>query len=283
MKLGDWTFRTFRDGDFRLDGGAMFGVVPQTMWAKHHKPDEKNRIDMTLRCLLAETRDRRILVDTGIGDRWDDKFKGILALDRRPNQLVQELETAGVTAESVTDVIQTHLHFDHCGGTVSERDGVLSPTFPNARHWIQEKHWRWACSPTERDRASFRIDDFKALEDNNQIEFIDGNVEILPEVRVHQINGHTPGQQMVEFHTSGGVVVFCGDLLPLASQIRVPWIMGYDLNPLLTLQGKKEFLSRAVEDQYTLVFEHDIDIEACEVEFDGKGFKQGRTFKLADD
>ena len=282
MKLGEWTFRTFRDGEFKLDGGAMFGVVPRNLWQTHHQPDEQNRIDMTLRCLLAENGTRRVLVDTGIGDRWDEKFRGILALERREGQLLGELEAAGVTADSITDVVLTHLHFDHAGGTFVQDGDRLKPAFPEARHWVQAKHWRWANSPSERDRASFRPEDFRLLEDAGLLDLVDGTLEILPEVRVHQVNGHTPGQQLVEFHTSGGTLVFVADLFPLASQIRIPWIMGYDLNPLLTLQEKKEFLSRAVEDQYTLVFEHDIDVEACEVVFENGGFRMGRTFALSE-
>jgi len=273
MQLGDWTFRAFTDGDFRLDGGAMFGVVPRVMWERHHPPDDLNRIAMTLRCLLAEHGDRRVLVDTGIGDRWEDKHREIFAIERGQGHLVGELAAAGVSADSITDVVLTHLHFDHCGGTLRAVDDRLEPMFPNAKHWVQDKHWRWAHQPTDRDKASFRIDDFHPLEAGGLLELVDGPREIIPGVKVTPVNGHTTGQQLVEFDTGAGVVVYCADLIPLASQINVPWIMGYDLNPLLTLEEKRRFLSRAAEDDYLLIFEHDAAHECARVAFEDGKFK----------
>ncbi|MCB1183188.1 MBL fold metallo-hydrolase [bacterium] len=281
MQLGDWNFRAVHDGRFKLDGGAMFGVVPKIFWEKQHPADEMNRIDLDLRCLLVDHGDRRILVDTGMGDRWTEKQLKIYGLVRRPNQLVAELAEAGVTRESITDVVLTHLHFDHCGGTLQERDGELRPVFPNARHWVQKRHWEWSQGPSERDRASFRPEDFAALAEHGQLQLVDGPGEIMPGVRVTTISGHTPGQQMVEFHTGAGTVVFVGDLLPFLSQVHIPWIMGFDLNPLLTVTEKKQFLTRAVEDGYILVFEHDTMHEAATVTFaDGK-FQPDRVFTLA--
>lgn len=282
MNLGDWTFRAFHDGRFKLDGGAMFGVVPKIFWQKQHPADELNRIGLDLRCLLVDSGDRRILVDTGMGDRWPEKQLGIFGLDRRPNQLVAELAEAGITRESITDVVLTHLHFDHCGGTLREVEGQLRPIFANARHWIQKRHWEWASSPSERDRASFRKEDFLALVEHGQLQQIDGAAEIIPGVRVTPISGHTPGQQIVEFHTGQGVVVFVADLLPFLSQVHVPWIMGFDLNPLLTVTEKKQFLTRAVEDRYILVFEHDLANEAATVKFENGKFQPDQVFTLAD-
>jgi glyoxylase-like metal-dependent hydrolase (beta-lactamase superfamily II) len=280
MKLGDWHFRTFHDGRFKLDGGSMFGVVPKVMWEKQHPADQYNRIDLDLRCLLADHSDRRILVDTGMGDRWDAKKVGVFGLERRPNQLVAELAEAGITADSVTDVILTHLHFDHAGGTLREVDGQLQPVFARARHWVQKRHWNWAASPSERDRGSFRTEDFAGLKETGQLELIEGNREIIPGVRVTTIDGHTPGQQMVEFHTGEKTLVYCGDLLPFQSQVHIPWVMGFDLNPLLTVSEKKQFLSRAAEDGYILVFEHDTVNEAATVVFEEGKFKPLSTFTL---
>ncbi len=268
MQLGDWKFSSFSDGQFKLDGGSMFGVVPRTMWEKHHPADEKNRIDIALRCLLVEHGDRKILIDTGIGDRWDEKFSKLYAVERSAGQLVGELSAAGITATSITDVILTHLHFDHCGGTFGVNQ---DPIFPNAKHWIQQRHWKWALSPTERDQASFRQEDFHKLEELGVLELVDGVQEIIPGVICRPVSGHTPGQQVVEFTTGAGNVAFMGDLVPLASQIRVPWIMGYDLNPLLTMEEKKDHLSRAALNNTIMVFEHDPLIEAATIEFvDGK-------------
>jgi glyoxylase-like metal-dependent hydrolase (beta-lactamase superfamily II) len=282
MKIGDWTFRAFHDGRFKLDGGAMFGVVPKIFWQKQHPADEMNRIDLDLRCLLADGPEgRRILVDTGMGDRWDEKKTGVFALERRPNQLVAELAEEGITRESITDVVLTHLHFDHAGGAVRLLDGQLAATFPEARYWVQKRQWEWAGRPSERDRASFRTEDFAPLQEAGRLELVDGPGEILPGVRVTPINGHTPGQQMVEFHTGAGVLVFCGDLIPYLSQVHVPWIMGFDLNPLLTVSEKKQFLTRAAEDGYVLVFEHDTVHEAATVRFEDGRFVPGDVFTLA--
>jgi glyoxylase-like metal-dependent hydrolase (beta-lactamase superfamily II) len=282
MKIGDWTFRAFHDGRFKLDGGAMFGVVPKIFWQKQHPADEMNRIDLDLRCLLADGPEgRRILVDTGMGDRWDEKKTGVFALERRPNQLVAELAEEGITRESITDVVLTHLHFDHAGGAVRLLDGQLAATFPEARYWVQKRQWEWAGRPSERDRASFRTEDFAPLQEAGRLELVDGPGEILPGVRVTPINGHTPGQQMVEFHTGAGVLVFCGDLIPYLSQVHVPWIMGFDLNPLLTVTEKKQFLTRAAEDGYVLVFEHDTVHEAATVRFEDGRFVPGDVFTLA--
>lgn len=282
MKLGEWRFRAFQDGRFKLDGGAMFGVVPKVFWQEHHPADEHNRIQLVLRCLLAEHGDRRILVDTGIGDRWEDKKKGIFAIERRPNQLVAELAEAGLTRDSITDVVLTHLHFDHAGGALRTVDGDPAPVFPAARHWVQQRHWDWAQSPSERDQASFRAEDFQALSELGRLQLVDGAAEIMPGVRVSPVNGHTPGQQMVEFDTGNGTVVYCGDLIPFVSQLHVPWIMGFDLNPLLTVTEKTQFLTRAAEEGFVLVFEHDPRFEAATVKFADGRFQPDEIFELAD-
>lgn len=282
MKLAGWSFRAFHDGRFKLDGGAMFGVVPKVLWEQKHPADERNRIDLDLRCLLAETQDRRILVDTGMGDRWPAKQKDMFSLERRPNQLVAELAEAGITRESITDVVLTHLHFDHAGGALRQGDGGLEPVFPAARHWVQKRHWDWADHPSERDQASFRSEDFMVLKEKGNLQLVEGAAEIMPEVRVTPISGHSPGQQMVEFVTPEGRLAYVGDLIPYLSQVHVPWIMGYDLNPLLTVTEKKQFLTRAVEDRIVLVFEHDPRHEAATVKYEGGRFMPAEVFTLAE-
>lgn len=282
MRLGDWRFSAFHDGRFKLDGGAMFGVVPKVFWEREHPADASNRIDLDLRCLLAECGERRVLVDVGMGDRWGEKQLGVFAIERRPRQLTAELAEAGITRESITDVVLTHLHFDHAGGALRAGDGgALEPVFPNARHWVQKRHWDWAHDPSERDRASFRREDFDLLEAAGRLQLVDGATEIMPGVRVTPVNGHTTGQQVVEFHTGQGVVAFVGDLVPFLSQLHVPWIMGFDLNPLLTVAEKKKFLTRAVEDGYILVFEHDPRFEAATVRFVDGRFQPDQVFTLA--
>ena len=280
MKLGDWHFRAFHDGQFKLDGGAMFGIVPKVMWEKHHPADEKNRIDLDLRCMMADHEDRRILVDTGMGDRWNEKMTGVFGLKRRPNHLVAELAESGIIRESITDVVLTHLHFDHAGGVFREGEDGLEPVFPNATHWVQKRQWDWARDPSQRDKASFRTDDFLGLLESGKLELVEGRKEIIPGVTVSPVNGHSPGQQIVEFNTGEKVVVFCGDLIPFRSQVHVPWIMGFDLNPLLTVTEKNQFLTRAADGGFILVFEHDMLNEAAIVDFHEGKFRAVSTFTL---
>ncbi len=282
MKLGDWTFRVISDGEFRLDGGAMFGIVPRVLWEKEKPADALHRIPLALNCLLAEKGDRRILVDVGIGDRWDARQREIYGMDRRPGQLITRLQDLGVPAESVTDVILTHLHFDHAGGALHDLAHRMEPAFPRATWWLQRQQWEWAQRPSERDRGSFRPEDFGALADTGRLELLDGAVEPLPEVRVLPLGGHTPGMQAVEFHTTGGVVAFLADLVPFAANVHIPWVAAYDLNPLLSVREKRQFLSRAVEDDFLLVLQHDTVHDACRVAFDGKRFRVRETLTLVE-
>ena len=271
MQLGDWTFKIFSDGFFRLDGGASFGIVPKPRWEKRIPADDRNRIPVALRCLLAEGHGHRVLIDTGIGDRWDAKQRDIYGMNRRAGQLLTELEAAGIGRDSITDVVLTHLHFDHAGGNCLDLSDGMVPAFSAARWWVQRQHWDWAHNPSERDRASFRPDDFDVLADTGRLELVDGHVEILPELRVAPAGGHTPGMQVPEFHTSEGTLVFLADLIPTAANVHLPWVSGFDLNPLLSLSEKRSLLSRAVEDDYLLVFQHDPVHETCRV-----CFREGR-------
>jgi glyoxylase-like metal-dependent hydrolase (beta-lactamase superfamily II) len=281
MQLGDWTFKTFSDGFFRLDGGASFGIVPKPLWEQQSPADDRNRIRVALRCLLAEGQGRRILVDTGIGDRWDAKQRDIFGMERRAGQLLTELDTAGIARESITDVVLTHLHFDHVGGACLDLADGMTPAFPEARWWVQRTQWDWAHDPSERDRASFRTEDFEALAEGGRLELLEGHAEILPEVRVTPVGGHTPGMQLVEFHTAGGTLVFLADLIPSKAHVHLPWVAGFDLNPLLSLSEKRQLLSRAAEDDYLLVLQHDPDHEACRVAFEGGRFEARWTGDLA--
>lgn len=271
MQLGDWTFKIFSDGFFRLDGGASFGIVPKTRWEQRIPADDRNRIRVALRCLLAEGHGHRVLIDTGIGDRWDAKQRDIYGMDRRAGQLLTELDAAGIARDSITDVVLTHLHFDHAGGNCLDLADGMTPAFPEATWWVQRQHWDWAHNPSDRDRTSFRPDDFDVLADTGRLELVDGHVEILPELRVAPTAGHTPGMQIPEFHTTDGTLVFLADLIPTVAHVHLPWVAGFDLNPLLSLAEKRSLLSRAVEDDYLLVFQHDPEHETCRV-----GFREGR-------
>jgi len=280
MRLGDWTFKIFSDGRFRLDGGATFGIVPKPLWEKQIPADALNRVPVALRCLLAERGDRRVLVDTGIGDRWDARQREIYGMERRAGQLLTELDAAGIRRDSITDVVLTHLHFDHAGGACLDLASGMAPAFPQARWWLQRQHWDWAHNPSERDRASFRPDDFAALALGGRLELVEGHVEILPGLRVSPVSGHTPGMQIPEFHTGEGTLVFLADLIPSLAHVHLPWVAGWDLNPLLTLSEKRQLLSRAVEDDYLFVFQHDPDHEACRVEFANGRFRARAVYRI---
>lgn len=282
MRLGDWTFTLLSDGGFRLDGGASFGIVPKPLWEKKIAADSRNRVPVALRCLLAEGQGRRILVDTGIGDRWDAKQRDIYGMERRAGQLLTELESAGIDRQSITDVVLTHLHFDHAGGACLDRAGGMAPAFTEARWWVQRQQWDWAQNPSERDRVSFRPEDFEVLADTGRLELVDGPQEILPGLRLQPVHGHTPGMQVPEFHTGGGVLVFLADLIPTVAHLHLPWIAGFDLNPLLSLSEKRQLLSRSVEDDHLLVFQHDPQHEACRVTFRDGRFQARRAGSFAE-
>ena len=279
MQLGTWTFKLFSDGLIRLDGGAMFGVVPRPLWEKQVTPDGRNRVPLALRCLLAEGHGRRVLIDTGMGDRWDARQRDIYGMARRAGELLSQLDEAGIERSSITDVVLTHLHFDHAGGACLDSDGLV-PTFGEATYWVQRQQWDWARNPSDRDAVSFRAEDFEALESSGRLELVDGHVEILPGMRVTPVSGHTPGQQIVEFHTGDGTLVFMADFIPFLSHLHLPWIAGFDLNPLLAISEKRQFLSRAAADRYTLVFQHDAEHEACRVEFADGRFRAAEVFTL---
>jgi glyoxylase-like metal-dependent hydrolase (beta-lactamase superfamily II) len=277
MQLGHWTFKLLDDGQVGFDGGAMFGVVPKPLWQRKIAADDRNRIPIALRCLYAEGGGRRILIDTGVGDRWDAKQRDIYGMTRRAGELLTQLDEAGIARDSITDVVLTHLHFDHAGGACLDADGLV-PTFPNATYWLQRQQWDWAHHPSERDRGSYRPEDFEPLQAAGCLKLVDGQSEILTGVRVIPVSGHTPGQQIVEFHTDEGVLVFLADFIPTLAHVHLPWIAGFDLNPLLTLSEKREFLSRAVAERYMLVFQHDVAHEACRVEFVDDRFAPGAVF-----
>ena len=278
MKLGNKTISILEAGRFRLDGGAMFGVVPRVLWEKRKQPDDKNRIAMATNLLLIQYQDRNILVDTGIGTKYDDKFKKIYAVEDDPYNLTRALEKAGLTAEAITDVILTHLHFDHTGGsTTRNAKGAVVPTFPNARYYVQKSQYEWALNPSEKDRASFFPENYVPLYEAGQLELLDGDGELFPGIRVMTVTGHTPGQQMVRVEGEGQTVLFAADLIPLEPHLSIPWVMAYDLYPLETIREKKAILNRAVEENWIIVFEHDPEVLAGTVTRTEKGFALKET------
>lgn len=272
MKIGNYELTSIETGRFALDGGAMFGVVPWVFWSKSNPPDERMRITLAARCLLICGEGKMILVDAGNGSKWNDKFKDIYRLDNSHFALEESLAKAGVKPEEITDVILTHLHFDHCGGSTKIVNGKLELTFPNATHYVQKSHWELSQNPTDRDRASFMNDDFQLLYEKGKLKFIDGEKEIFPGISVVVCNGHTMAQQLPKISDGKNTLLFCCDLIPTTSHIPFPYIMGYDLRPLVTMEEKKRIIPQAEKEGWILFFEHDPETIAVTLQKTEKGF-----------
>lgn len=259
MKSDEFEIHPIRDGYFYLDGGAMFGIVPKPVWQKTNNPDYLNRIRLSLTVLLIKIQGKYILVDTGIGNRYDEQFTEMYNIQKEDN-LPSKLERLGLKSDEINYVILTHLHFDHCGGNTIIKNGKLVPTFENAKYIVQAKAWEEALNPNERTRASYRSDDFVPLESFGNLTLVDGDCEVLPGVKVILTGGHTKGHQIVLIEHNNRTHVYFGDLIPTTTHIRLPFIMAYDLYPLETLQMKKKFLDEAVRNDWLCYFEHDPQI-----------------------
>jgi len=261
MTLGDVELLSLSDGFFRLDGGAMFGVVPKPLWERRAPADERNRIRLGLRPLVVRTAGTTVLIDAGVGDKMSAKEADIYGFDRS-RHLDHSLGEHGLTAADIDVVIATHLHFDHVGGFTSRDDGQLRPRFPNARYLIRRAEWQDATHTHERNRASYVADDFVPLEAAGVVEFIEQDGELLPGISVWCTGGHTRHHQLVRIDSGGRTAVFVADLIPTTAHLGEPWIMGYDLYPVDTLMYKKRFLAEAVAGEYVIFFEHDPAISA---------------------
>lgn len=257
MKLGAFEIYPVSDGRFRLDGGAMFGVVPKALWEKCCPADEFNRIPLSLTALLIRANGKNILVDTGLGPKEDEKFQRMFAVERTPT-ILESLKRLGLGPDDIHLVINTHLHFDHAGGnTIREGDGSIRSAFPKARYVIQYGEFEDAACANERTRASYRPDNFTPIEHINQWEFLHGDTELVPGVTAVVTAGHTRCHQSVKIESEGQVAFFLGDLIPTISHLPLPYIMGYDLFPIQTLETKRWVLDRAFEEKWLLLFEHD--------------------------
>ena len=256
MKLGAFDIQPVTDGRFRLDGGAMFGVVPKILWEKCCQPDEQNRISLGLNCLLIRAGRKNILVDTGLGDKEDAKFQEIFAVERIPT-LRDSLKMQGLTPEDIHMVVNTHLHFDHAGGNTVRENGAIVPTFPRAKYFVQGGEYENAARANERTRASYRRENFTPVAHVDQWEFMDGETELVPGVSVVVTEGHTRHHQSIKIESEGQIAFYLGDLIPTVSHLPLAYIMGYDLYPLQTLETKRWVLDRALSENWLLVFEHD--------------------------
>lgn len=264
MKFGDYEVQAIVDARFALDGGSMFGVVPRTLWERLAPPDERNRIALVSRLLYLEGHDRRILVDTGLGDKWDDRRRDIFAVETVDGGVLAALASRGVAPDEITDVVLTHLHFDHAAGTTRrDADGELRLTFPGARHHVQARHWEWAFHPTLKDAGSFRAEDFSELARGDQLRLVDGAAELFPDFHVVPLDGHTTAMQAIRVGPRGGDLLFCADLVPTSAHLRWPYIMGFDNAPLVTLAEKQRLLVRAAAEGTVIVFQHDPEVAAA--------------------
>jgi len=259
MNLGDFELTPLLDGYFRLDGGAMFGVVPKTLWQKRAQADERNRITMAMRPLLV--KDQRggplMIIDAGCGDKMDSKSADIYGFDRREN-LDVTMARAGVRAEDIDIVLASHLHFDHAGGfTTRDASGAVSPRFPNARYLVNAGEWEDAAHPHERNRASYFAENYVPLQEAGVLDLTADNQVVAPGIRVRRTGGHTRFHQTIYIESGGRTAVFAADLMPTTAHVDVPWIMAYDLYPMETLEFKRAFVAEAIEREYLVCFEHD--------------------------
>ena len=263
--LGDFRIHALETGTQRLDGGAMFGVVPKPLWERRIPADERNRIPLALRCLLVETRDELVLIETGLGNKESEKFIQIYGVDNvppagsdDPDRLHTAIRAAGHSPSEVTRVVNTHLHFDHAGGnTFRDAEGEIRLAFPGARHHVQRGEWEYAHHTNERTQASYLPYNFQPVADAGRFDFLDGECEVVPGVSVILTPGHTPYHQSVLVRSGDETACFLADVIPTMAHLPLPWIMGYDLEPLVTLESKRALLRRAVEERWLLVSVHD--------------------------
>ncbi len=279
MKIGKYNLYIIEGGYFGLDGGAMFGIIPRPLWEKTNPADDKNRIKLATRSLLLVSDTRKILIDTGMGKDWNTKMSEIYNVDQEIYSIDKSLENLGFTNSVITDVILTHLHFDHTGGSVIRENNKLIPTFPNAKYYIRKTNFDWACNPSEKDEGSFIIEKFYPLYEHGVVELIENENQFDDEISFIIVNGHTFGQQLVKVSDSSNTILFSGDLFPTTSHIRLPYLMGYDIQPLETIKEKENVLKKVFDENWKLFFEHDPFHALGTVKKTEKGFDIDEKFK----
>jgi glyoxylase-like metal-dependent hydrolase (beta-lactamase superfamily II) len=264
MQIGDYRVEIIPDTEFRLDGGAMFGVVPRNLWAQVCPPDDLNRIRMNMNCVFIDTGHEKVLIETGIGDKWTPHQTAMYGIEReRPLTETLRAKT-GVAADEISIVVNTHLHFDHAGGnTIKNVDGEVVPTFKNARYFVSVAELEHAETPSERDRASYLPDNWVPLRESGRLETREGDYEVVPGLQMQTEPGHNRSMQCWRLDRGGNTIFGFADLVPMRAHIRPPWIMGYDLFPLETLEAKKRLLPKAVEEQWLCLFYHDPEAPLC--------------------
>lgn len=272
---------TINTGNFKLDGGAMFGVVPKSIWNKLNPADENNMCSWAMRCLLIQESDRLVLIDNGIGNKQDAKFFGHYDL-HGDDSLDQSLARIGFHRNDITDVILTHLHFDHCGGSIIREGDQFIPAFAHARYWSNEAHWNWATQPNAREKASFLKENILPIQESGQLHFVEKNQDQFPAfIRIHNMHGHTESMMLPEITYKNRPLIFMADLVPSVAHLPLAYVMAYDMFPLKTLTEKAAFLKDAVERDAILFFEHDYKIECCSLMQTEKGIRSKEIFSLS--
>lgn len=285
VTIGNLEIYKVETGRFRLDGGAMFGVVPKTLWNRKIDCDEKNRIQMATRCLLvkSKTTDRIYLIDNGCGDKFDEKMQSIYSLDFKHSELERSLANIGIAPSDITDMVFTHLHFDHCGGTTTyDENGELVHRFERASYHVNKQHWHTATHPNAREKASFLADNIKPIGESDRLNLVDDHHTFEEGFTTMTMNGHTVGQQLPFFHDSDRTIVYGADLIPTQAHVPLPWVMGYDMAPLQTLEEKEPFLKKAAENGWYIFLEHDAYNEIITIEEKEGKFSVGEYLSLKD-
>jgi len=282
MEIGKYKLKIITSSYFGLDGGAMFGVIPKVLWNRTNPSDDSNRIRLSAQHLILESDGRKIIIDTGMGNKWDEKSKSIYAVDEN-NSMDGALKQIGYSRDNITDVILTHLHFDHAGGSTILENGKPIPAFPNAKYYVQKRQWDQAINPSDKDRASYVKNDFIPLFEEGVLNFINGEEQFDDEIQFIETKGHSFGQQLIKVSDSSNSILFCADLIPTASHIPLPYIMGYDLQPLVTMEEKKKILPLAADENWKLFFGHDPEVAFCTVINTEKGIRADKKYKSFDE
>jgi glyoxylase-like metal-dependent hydrolase (beta-lactamase superfamily II) len=279
MKIGKYSVHIIDSGYVGLDGGAMFGIVPKPLWEITNPSDSANRIKLATRNLLLVSDSKKILIDTGMGKKWNEKNQEIYAIDQQTSSMEKSLSNLNIKPGEISDVILTHLHFDHTGGSTVIKDGKFEPAFPNATYYVQKQNYNWAINPSERDKGSYIKDNFVPLKEAGVLMQIEGEKQFDDEIDFIIVNGHTFGQQMLKLSDSSNTFLYCCDLIPTTSHIPIPYVMGYDLQPLVTVEEKKKILKTAVEENWKLFFEHDPETAYATLAATDKGIRIKEKFK----
>ena len=282
MKIGKYDLYSVETSEFGLDGGAMFGIIPKPVWEKKVSADELNRVNMVTRSLLLVSDEKKILIDTGNGTKWEEKYKQIYDINTDQYNIEKSLGKYGFSSEQITDVICTHMHFDHIGGNTKIKSGEVVPTFPNAKYWISEENWKLANHPSQKDAGSFIEHDWKVLAENQMIEIIDGREPFIEGIETIVTRGHTPGLLHPVVSDGSNKLFYGADIFPMVAHIPIPWVMAYDVQPVVTMEEKQKLLQKMEREDWILFFEHDPHIQACTVHKDGKHYKLNKEIIISD-